>query len=137
MKKAKTGLRLSDLIGSALLEENAALRSQLLRAGEMLKQGEAAMFANAAVVVELNQKLADLQRQLTAKDKELAADARALAAIDGERTFLWEEIDRFRDRLLNYIRWEMQLPEDARVALNQVRAQALEDQLDEDAEEAP
>jgi chromosome segregation ATPase len=107
------------------------------RLAEQLKQGEATMFANAAVVVELTQKLADLRKQLAAKDKELAADARAFAAIDGERTFLWEELDRFRDRLLDHIRWEMQLPEDARAALNKVRAQAFEDQLNEDAEEVP
>lgn len=69
-------------------------------------------------------------------EKKLAANARAFARIDGERTFLWEEIDRFRSRLMDFIGWEMQLPEDARVALNKVRAQESEDQNpDEDAEE--
>jgi hypothetical protein len=104
---------------------------------ELMAKGKETMREHAGVVVELNEKLADLQRQLAAKDKELERDARAFAGIDGEITFLWEEIDRFRDRLLNYIRWEMQLPEDARVALNKVRAQEFEDKLDEDAEETP
>lgn len=71
-------------------------------------------------------------------EKKLAANARAFARIDGERTFLWEEIDRFRSRLMDYIGWEMQLPEDARVALNKVRAQESEDDKpDEDAEDPP
>jgi hypothetical protein len=104
---------------------------------ELMAKGKETMREHAGVVAELNEKLADLQRQLAAKDKELERDARAFAGINGEVTFLWEEIDRFRDRLLNYIRWEMQLPEDARVALNTVRAQEFEDKLDEDAEETP
>jgi hypothetical protein len=104
---------------------------------ELMAKGKETMREHAGVVVELNEKLADLQRQLAAKDKELERDARAFAGINGEITFLWEEVDRFRDRLLNYIRWEMQLPEDARVALNKVRAQEFEDKLDEDAEETP
>jgi RNA polymerase-interacting CarD/CdnL/TRCF family regulator len=129
--------RLTDADVDGYMAKAEEWRRRMVEAEELLKKGEATLFANAAAVVETNQKLADLQRQLAAKDKELERDARAFAGIDGEITFLWEEIDRFRDRLLNYIRWEMQLPEDARVALNTVRAQEFEDKLDEDAEETP
>jgi chromosome segregation ATPase len=126
--------RLSDADVDSYMANAEEWRRRMVEAEELLKRGEATMFANAAAVVEVNQELADLQRQLAAKDKELAADARAFAGINGEITFLWEEIDRFRDRLLNYIRWEMMLPEDARAALNKVRAQELENKLAEDAE---
>jgi len=84
----------------------------------------------------LRKDLAEANAALAAKTKDLEANDRAFAAIAGERTFLWEEIDRFRNRLMDYIGWEMKLPEDARVALNKVRAQEVEDALDEDAEES-
>lgn len=122
---------IKDLADALLLvtQVSGATRAELAKAKEQLEKGEATMLENAGVVAELTAALA-------AKDKELAADARAFAAIDGERTFLWEEIDRFRNRLMDYIRWEMLLPEDARVALNKVRAQDFEDALDADADEA-
>jgi chromosome segregation ATPase len=124
----QTMLELTEAL-SLVTQEWREAKEKVAQAEALLKSGKATMMEHAKVVTELSEALA-------ARDKELGMYARALAAIDGERTFLWEEIDRFRNRLLDFIRWEMLLPESARVELNKVRAQDFADQLDDDASEA-
>jgi hypothetical protein len=62
-----------------------------------------------------------LTEQLTATDKELETDERHFAGLAGERDFLWEEIDRYRNRLMDFIRWDAMLPEDLSEAVRKVR----------------
>lgn len=128
----KTGMRFINVIRAPLLEEIAALTSSLAEAAKLLKSGEEAMYQNTKVVVELNQKLADLQRQLAAKDKELEADERRFAANGAGVDFLWEEIDRYRNRLIQHLEWDAMLPEDLREAVRKVRVQAYADEHDDD-----
>jgi hypothetical protein len=116
------------------LDELARLRVRLAAMEEITAAQDATMGDHAAVVMELNEKLADLQRQLAAKEKELERDDRAFVAFGAERDFLWEEIDRFRNRVMDYIRWETLLPEDVRAALQKVRAQQFADEREEDDE---
>jgi chromosome segregation ATPase len=112
------------------------VEQRLAEANELLKSGQETMRGHAGVVVELSEKIADLQWRLAAKEKELAIRERTITGFAGERDFLWEEIDRFRNRVMDYIRWQALLPEDARLALSKVTAQEFEDELDEDAEKS-
>jgi septal ring factor EnvC (AmiA/AmiB activator) len=77
--------------------ELAEKKEQLAAAEELVKKGEATMFANAAAVMELNQALAD--------SKEYAEDLRQkLVAEQRELEFWVEESHRFRDQVVALLR---------------------------------
>ncbi|MEK6225535.1 MAG: hypothetical protein AABM40_04485 [Chloroflexota bacterium] len=113
-------------------ERIAILEKELSNDQALASRQHTTIMENAKVVVELNQKLADLQRQLAAKDKELGADERRFAAHGADVDFLWEEIDRYRNRLIQHLEWDAMLPEDLREAVRTVRVQAYADEHDDD-----
>lgn len=84
---------------------------------ELQAKGTETMRENAAVVVELNEALAK-------KNKELEGAYRNAAGVAGTLDFLWSEIDRYRNSLMDHIRWDAMLPEDLREAVRKVRMEA-------------
>jgi hypothetical protein len=77
------------------------------------------------VVVELNEKLAEKEKKLEGADRQAVGAA-------GVVDFLWEEIDRYRNRCIDFIRWDAMLPDDLREAVRKVRSQAYEYEHAED-----
>ena len=112
-----------------VIDRWAAMESELDR---LRKQ----VFSTESDLMRMEKLLNEANARLAAKERELASCDRTITAFSAERDFLWEEIDRFRNRVMDYIRWQALLPEDALLALSKVTAQEFEDELDEDAEES-
>lgn len=110
----------------------AALEKQLAATQEVADAQSATMFDHAKVVVELNEKLAELQEQLAAKDNELEGAYRNAAGVSGTIDFLWGEIDGYRNRLMDHISWDAMLPDDLRKAVQKVRTEAYVWEHDEE-----
>lgn len=116
------------------------MEKRLIEANALLEKGTETIREHAAVVVELNEKLAEkihsntelaarnvqLAQQLAAKERELEGADREMAGVAGTIDFLWEEIDRYRNSLMDHIRWDAMLPEDLLEAVGKVRMQAYE-----------
>ena len=131
----------------------AALEKQLAATEEVADAQSAMIFDHASVVTVLTERLeaaqmlvqiqsdtirrhvpelVELQKQLAAKDKELEGAYRNAAGVSGTIEFLWEEIDRYRNRLMGHISWDAMLPDDVRTAVQKVRTEAYAWEHDED-----
>jgi ABC-type transporter Mla subunit MlaD len=83
-------------------------------------------------LADAHKKIAELTEQLGAKDKELEGAYRNAAGVSATIDFLWGEIDRYRNRLMDHISWDAMLPDDLRKAVQKVRTEAYVWEHDED-----
>jgi alpha-D-ribose 1-methylphosphonate 5-triphosphate synthase subunit PhnG len=90
------------------------MEKRLTEANELFAKGKE---TTRSVVLELTQTLAKKDKQIEGADRERAG---VNAMID----FLWEEIDRYRNRLMDHIRWDGMLPKDLHEAMQKVRMEA-------------
>jgi chromosome segregation ATPase len=101
------------------------LERKLAEADALLAKGKETLREHAGGMVELAEALAK-------KNKELEGAHRNAAGVAATIDFLWSEIDRYRNSLMDHIRWDAMLPEDLREAVRKVRMEAYAWEHDEE-----
>jgi hypothetical protein len=110
-------------------ERIAGLERALLDEQSVSKQFLAKIQEDAGVIRKLT-------KQLAAKDKELAADERYALGFAAEIDFVWEELDRYRNRLMEFLRDQAMLPEKLRREIQQARMDAYAEDEANDKDES-
>lgn len=101
--------------GAGATKRHPTLREQLAELQQRYEISTKASLRYADDLEAVMKRGRDLRQQLQTTERQLDAFA-------GERDFLWEEIDRYRNRLIDFLRWDAMLPEKLRDEVRRVRA---------------
>lgn len=113
-------------------KKQPTLREQLAAAQRQAHAEHELLAEKVHIITDLAQTNVRLDQQLAATEKELDGAYRQAAGVNGTIDFLWEEIDRYRNRLMEHIHWDAMLPDDLREAVRKVRVAVYEWEHEED-----